>query len=158
MDDEQVKQKPSGKPKCTEAMITALCEHLRRGHYRVTAANLVGLHPTTFSDWMGRTREPYLTLQAAVLLAEAEAEQTQLTKVVESDEPGDAKWYLARKFPDRWAETRRVDVSGRLDLGAKLNASVLKDPRARAAVLTLTDLIFADGDSEPDSPSSGSDE
>lgn len=142
----------------TEALAEAICNHLRAGHYRQTAAQLVGIHPTTLSDWMGKQREPYKSFQEAVRKAEAEAEQIQLAKVAESPDPADAKWYLARKFPDRWAETRRVDVSGRLDMGVKLNADVLRNDKAREAILTLTDALFADGDSEPNSPGPDSDE
>lgn len=144
--------------KLTEAMVTAICDHLRNGHYRSTAAHLVGIHAVTFSKWMGLEGEPYESFQQSVLAAEAEAEQRQLTKITESPEPADAKWYLARKFPDRWAETRRIDVSGRLDMGIKLNADVLRDPQARAAVSVLTDALFANGYSEPDRDGTGSDE
>lgn len=144
--------------KLNDETAAAICEHLRAGHYRATAAQLVGIHPTTFSIWMGKQREPYLSFQRAVLAAEAEAEQAQLTKITSSPEPADAKWYLSRKFPDRWAETRRIDVSGRLDTGVKLNADILRDPAARAAILTLTDALFANGYSEPDSASPGGDE
>jgi hypothetical protein len=135
-----------------------ILEALRAGHYRKTAAALAGIHATTFSEWMRREHEPYKSFQSMVLAAEAEAEQTQLSKITESPEPADAKWYLSRKFPDRWAETRRIDVSGRLDMGLKLNADLLRDEHARAAIITLTDAVFASGDSEPDSPSPDSDE
>lgn len=142
----------------TDELAKRYCEYLRAGNYRQTAAALVGLSPTTVSDWMGKEREPYLSFQAAVREAEAEAERIQLDKIASSPEPADAKWYLSRKFPDRWAETRRVDVSGRLDMGVKLNADILRDPRAREAIITLTDALFANGYSEPDSPSDGGDE
>jgi hypothetical protein len=138
--------------KLTEELAKAICAYLEAGHYRQTAAQLVGIHPTTFSDWMGKEREPYLTFQTAVRAAEAEAERKQLAKIAESPDPADAKWYLARKFPDKWAETRRVDVSGRLDMGVKLNADVLRNDKAREAILTLTDALFTDGYGEPDSP------
>lgn len=147
-----------GQEALTEELAAAICEHLRAGHYRQTAAQLVGIHPTTLSDWMGKTREPYLSLQKAVREAEAEAERVQLAKVAESADPADAKWYLARKFPDRWAETRRVDVSGRLDMGVKLNADVLRNDKAREAILTLTDALFTDGYSEPNGSGPDSDE
>lgn len=138
--------------KLTDELAQALCGYLRQGHYRQTAAQLVGIHPTTLSDWMGKEREPYLSLQAAVREAEAEAERIQLAKITDSPDPADAKWYLARKFPDKWAETRRVDVSGRLDMGVKLNADVLRNDKAREAILTLTDALFTDGYSEPNGP------
>lgn len=142
----------------TDELAARICTYLRAGHYRGTAGQLVGIHYTTFSKWMAMTREPYLSFQTAVRAAEAEAERAQLAKIVDSAEPADAKWYLARKFPNKWAETRRVDVSGRLDLGVKLNADLLRDPKAREAIIILTDAVFADSYSESDEPSPDSDE
>jgi hypothetical protein len=134
------------KSKLTEVVAEVIIEQLRQGHYRQTAAALAGIHPTTFSDWMGLQREPYLSFQERVREAEADAERIQLAKITESPEPADAKWYLARKFPDKWAETRRVDVSGRLDMGIKLNASALSSDQAREHIQGLTDWLFTDGD------------
>lgn len=142
----------------TDELAERICVHLRAGHYRVTVSQLVGIHYTTFSKWMAMTREPYLSFQTAVRQAEAESERGQLAKIVDSPEPADAKWYLARKFPNKWAETRRVDVSGRLDLGVKLNVDLLRDPKAREAIVILTDAVFADGYGESDEPSPDSDE
>jgi hypothetical protein len=146
------------KGKLTDELAAKVYELLEQGLYRVTVAQLVGIHYVTFSEWMTKAREPFLTFQAGVLEAESKAERTALAKIQDSPEPADAKWYLARKFPDRWAETRRLDVSGKLDMGVKLNADILRDPRARAAIETLTDALFTNGYSSSDSPSSDSDE
>src|SRR6478735_3203177 len=146
------------KGKLTDELAAKVYELLEQGLYRVTVAQLVGIHHVTFAEWMAKTREPYLTFQEKVLEAESKAERTALAKIQDSPEPADAKWYLARKFPDRWAETRRVDVSGRLDMGVKLNADILRDPRAGAAIETLTDALFADGYSSADRPGPDSDE
>lgn len=145
------KTKKTGGPKLNDALAAQLLEHLRAGHYKNTASRLCGIHPTTLSDWLAREDEPYASFRIQVLAAEAEAERVQLARIFESPEPADAKWFLGRKFPDRWAETKRVDVSGRFDMGIKLNADLLSTPEARAAVLTLTDALFADGNAEPDS-------
>ena len=144
--------------KFTEQRLEGILAALRQGHYRKTAAELNGITGVTLSEWLAREEAEYQDFKLKVLEAEAEAEHVQLAKVTESAEPADAKWYLARKFPDRWAETRRVDVSGRLDMGIKLNADALADPSARAHIAGLTSWLFADGDSEPYSPGAGGDE
>ena len=142
--------------KLNEQLAKQFCDYLRAGHYRQTAAQLCRVHPTTVSDWMGKEGEPYASFQLAVREAEAEAIRVQLAKITESPEPADAKWYLARKDPDHWAETRRVDVSGRLDIGTKLDGNALKDPDARQALITLAKSLFAsrDDDPGPDGPES----
>lgn len=138
--------------KCTEELTAEIAELLRHGHYRATVARMVGLAPETFSEWMHKDYAPFLGFQTAVHQAEAEAEDTQLRKITESPEPADAKWYLARKFPDKWAETRRVDVSGRIDYGMKLNADALTNDRAREHVLGLTEWLFSESEPEDGGP------
>lgn len=130
----------------TDALAAAICELLTQGHYRNVAAQHVGIAPSTFARWMGNKTAPYPEFQRLVLAAEAEAERAQLAKITGSPEPADAKWYLARKHPDRWAETRRIDVTGRLDMGLKLNADALKSDDARAHIEALTEFFFANGD------------
>jgi hypothetical protein len=144
--------------KLTDELAAKICEILEQGHYRETAAQLVGIHPVTMAKWMGHSREPFTSFQRAVREAEAKAEQTQLAKIINSPEPADAKWYLARKQPNKWAETRRVDVSGRLDIGSKLDSNTFKDPEAREALSTLIQHIFANGNAEPQSASPDGDE
>lgn len=143
------------KSKCNDALAQQAAEYLRQGHYRATVARLIGITPECFSDWMHKTGSPYAEFQTVVHQAEAEAEHLQLAKITESPEPADAKWYLSRKFPDRWAETRRVDVSGRIDYGMKLNADALTSDTAREHVLGLAEWLFSDAGEEVTDPAAG---
>lgn len=148
-----------GRPsKLTEELASVIIGFIERGNYRTTAAAMAGVNDNTFKAWMLHKTEPYVSFQKRMLEAEAFAEASQLAKIIESDETADAKWYLARKFPDRWAETRRVDLSGRLDVGVKVDGSALSDPKAREALETLTDWLIDHGDTEPGSAGPDSDE
>jgi len=123
---------PGNMTDLTDELAVKLCYHLERGNYRVTAAALCGIAPTTLSRWMHKEGEPYESLQRMVRIAEAQAEADSLSVVMDSMEPKDRQWYLARRHPDRWAETKRIDLQGRLELGVTLDASVFTDPDARA--------------------------
>ena len=139
----------SNAPKLTDELTARAIELLEGGLYRVTVAKLVGVSEVTFSKWMNINRAPYIEFQKRVHEAEAEAERRQLAKIIDSPEPADAKWWMARKFPDRWAETRRVDLSGRVDIGHKINPDQLKKPEARSALITLLGALDAEGDLGP---------
>lgn len=144
--------------KLTDELAAKLISYLEVGHYRSTAAELCGVHFTTLSRWMGEDREPYRSFQLAVREAEAKAVDTQLRKIVESAEPADAKWYLARKKPDLYAETRRVDLTGRIDVGTKLSLDNLQSPEAQKALLILLGQLDSEGDAGPESADEGGNE
>ena len=144
-------------PKLTDELAAEICEHLRNGQYRKIAAQLVGIHEGTLAQWMARKYEPYKTFQTKVLAAEAESERASVAIVRDSPLTVDHKWYLARKFPDRWAETRRLDLSGRIETGLKLDANAISDPTAREHLLGLISYL-ADSDPQPSDAGENSDE
>lgn len=149
----------SAETRLTPELAEKLVSIIREGNYRRTACMICRVHETTFSRWMASNREPFLSFQAAVREAEAEAEREQLAKIVTSPEPADAKWYLARKNPDAWAETRRVDLKGRIDLGTKLDVSKLSSPDAQQALITLLGALDSDeGNAGTESADEGSDQ
>jgi hypothetical protein len=144
--------------KLTDGLAEKILEYLRVGHYRSTAAELCGIHETTMSRWMGYQTEPYRSFQAAVREAEAHAINTQLEKITSSPEPADAKWYLARKKPDQYAETRRVDLTGRFDVGTRLSIDTITDPAAQKALITLLGTLDSEGDAGTQPADEGSDQ
>lgn len=146
--------------KLTDELAAQVQEILLEGNYRSVASQIVGIHQVTFSKWMHATTEPYLSFQTMVLAAEAQAERESVRLIRMSDDTVDRRWWLSRKYPDKWAESRRINLSGRLDMGVKLDAGALKDDRARASIDYLAGQFFAgdweeadtanpDGDPEP---------
>lgn len=137
----------------TDDIVLELCDYLASGHYRGPACKMVGISYSAFHNWLKAEGPQYDALRKAVDKAEATAEHLQLRKITQSERTEDAKWYLARKHPDRWAETKRVDISGRLDMGIKLNAQALADADAREHIDGLVSWLFTqtpESEQEPD--------
>lgn len=87
---------------------------IRRGSYRETAAAACGIPPRTLRDWMREAhkgREPYASWMRAVEEAEAEVEESAVASVLSEADWKARAWYLARKFPQRWAEKSFSDVA-----------------------------------------------
>jgi hypothetical protein len=98
-----------------------ICDALRMGHTRGTAAKLAGISGSALSVWMGKgdteddtdTLRPYIALRCAVLIAESEAEDTSIRSVRDAGEK-DWKahaWWLSRRHSDAWAERSRQGES-----------------------------------------------
>lgn len=101
-----------------------LCEKLKRGHYKLAACSLVGIHRDTLLKWETRGRQaralreeglavprrelPYLQLLEAIEFATDFGEGWLMEQALNAIEnPKDARWQgyvtiLERSRPDRW--------------------------------------------------------
>ena len=118
-----------GRPsKLTPESQKAICDAIKVGATREVAARAAGITKTSLTNWITRARnererleqkgarvrkreQPYLAFLAALELAEAEGE-VELLEEIKADGATGAKWILARRHPDRWAEISKREVSG----------------------------------------------
>lgn len=116
---------PAGRPTSLTAEVQALiCESIREGNYRSVAAAWAGVPIRTLRSWLARGRTegdgPYCEFLHAVLEAENAAEMAMVAVVVTAAkaDPLNARWYLERKFPQRWGSNSREvrELKQRLDV------------------------------------------
>lgn len=99
--------------------IANLCDAIRMGNYVKTACACIGISYATFHRWMKKSREPgckpiYAKLAQEIAAAEAEIE----SKVVKNWlDQTPSEWqasrdFLARRFPDRWANKEKREITG----------------------------------------------
>jgi len=100
-----------------------ICEHLRLGNFFEIACEAAGVSASTGYDWRrrgeGRAKnrpcnELYAAFVNAVNEAERKAEQQQAARfyMAGKDDWRAAAEFLARRYPGRWSETRRQEISG----------------------------------------------
>lgn len=113
------KEPAAGRPtKLDEDVQERVCEALRQGNFRSVAANYAGISQRTLREWMaaGRAEKegPHRDFRRAVLEAEGEAERKAVALVMRAAEsdPKHAEWWLTHRHAERWAENRKVKVSG----------------------------------------------
>lgn len=94
----------------TEERRKKILESVAEGNYRVDAADLAGIHPSTLQGWLRKGRKEKAGEYFDFFMAIVNAENTVKTKcikgVLESGEK-DSKnyqWYLERKFPEQWGK------------------------------------------------------
>lgn len=128
----------------------------RQGAYRSNVAKLCGISRETLYRWLADEAQPYADFAAKFLEAEAEAEQELADAIRNSPDPIDKKWFLSRRYPERWGERKQIAMSGGVDMGVKLDASAFADDSAREHVLGFIQYIFAsDTDDEPEPGDAG---
>lgn len=104
-----------GRPtKLTPEVRARLCEALRGGNYRETAALWAGVTPETLARWMQKKGERFDQLRKEVLEAERAAEVRAVALVMKAAaaDPKHAQWWLERKFPERWGRRDRHELMG----------------------------------------------
>lgn len=108
----------AGRPsKLTPEVQTKIVKVLADGGHYVTAATVAGVEYTTFRNWMLRGAQAhsgqYFDFLNAVKAAEAQAEAEAVAawKSAIPDSWQAARDFLARRFPERWSDKARVDVS-----------------------------------------------
>jgi hypothetical protein len=115
-------KRPRGRPsKLTDKVVKAIVKTLRDGNYRVTAARAAGVSYESFALWFGKGKTartgPFKDFYDAVLAAETYAE-TSLVQIIRREARLDAKhakWFLAHRFRERWADNLsqgKLEVSG----------------------------------------------
>ena len=126
-------RRKGGRPtKLTPEVRERIVRAIAAGSYYAAAAQLAGITPRTFYNWMKRGREelervestprarirererPYVEFYKAVKQAEAEAEIKVVARWWESmkDDWRACRDFLARRFPERWAPKVRQEVTG----------------------------------------------
>lgn len=83
-----------------------ILEAIRGGNYREVAAQYAGVTAKTLREYLRKKDDDAIVFRAAILAAEAKVE-IDLVGAIKKLADGDLKagtWYLARKFPERWAE------------------------------------------------------
>lgn len=96
----------------TQELSDLICEAVRNGNYRDTAAEWVGITVRTLRSWVRRGKqEPgsaYERFLHALLEAEGAAEIKMVELVCKAavEDPKHAEWWLERKFPQRWGSQR----------------------------------------------------
>lgn len=103
------------KPKLTRELNQRICEFLRAGNYAEVACASVGVGTTTFYRWLeeAETRGGlFREFRDAVLAASAEAEMEAVTIIRSVKTPEHAKWFLERRFPERWGRKERHEPPG----------------------------------------------
>ncbi len=109
-------QKKTGRPsKLTPETREKILAALRGGNYRHVAVAWAGIDYTTFARWLRESKAdpdgPHGAFHQEVQEAETAAEIGMVAGLVKAgrDDPSHWKWWLERKFPDRWGrETRRI--------------------------------------------------
>lgn len=101
-------------PKLTPEVEARLLSALNGGNYRKVACDWAGVSTRAFRDWMlagkRRPRSRFGQFRRKVLEAERGAEMAMVGRVMMAakDDPKHAQWWLARKFPERWADKTRI--------------------------------------------------
>lgn len=133
------------KTKLTPLVQERICESIRLGNYKTVAAQSAGVHIATLIDWENRgtgehARQPYIEFVEALTEAENQSERALVGywRVAAAKDWRAARDLLARRFPDRWKDQSRVQVTGSLDLVATV--------RELAATAGLTDEEIAEAE------------
>ena len=119
----------TGRPtKLTPTVIEKICDALRGGNYRETAAAYAGVGRSTFNDWMQRGHDAksgiYRDLVDAVEKALADSEARNIAMVEKAAAAGDwkaAAWYLERMFPGRWGRRDHHQIEANVQTTMKVN-------------------------------------
>jgi hypothetical protein len=103
-----------GRPtKLTPDLQAEICKLVEAGNFRYVAGRSVGVGSRTFKTWMGKGKKEskgiYFAFRHLVLEAEQRAEINMVAVVVGAakDRPEHARWFLERKFPQRWGSNKR---------------------------------------------------
>lgn len=121
-----------GRPsKLTPAVKTRLFDALKRGAHLDTACNAAGVNYGTVREWVQRgegthprrsqTKE-YADFADEITRAIADSEMALLTIIQQSarTDAKHAEWIMERRFPERWANTQRIQVQVEKEVEAEL--------------------------------------
>ena len=111
---------PGGRPtKLTDAVTLTVCNYLLDGAYIETAAAAAGINKATLHAWLRQAAAddeadlvdtPHQKFRQSVEEAIAESESRDLARITDAAAKGNwhaAAWRLERRFPRRWAPTKR---------------------------------------------------
>lgn len=144
-----------------------IVEYVRAGNYLSTAAAAAGVTARSLRNWLRRGasgEEPYATLHAEVLAAQAEGEARLVRSVsaaadgIFDEETGKfvaaPDWragieILQRRHPDRWSSQVKVKVEDELSRFLDIAERVLA-PEVFATLLEAYDAAVGAGEAEED--------
>lgn len=144
--------------KLTPEMQAACVKHARNGLHDKTIADLVGVHVATLQKWLhwgdedndhikneGR-RQLYQKFRAAILEARGLAEDDAVSKVRAED----PKFFLERRYPERWGIVHKIRVETERKVNEELEAVVdrLKAALTPEEYAKALEAIASDPDSE----------
>jgi hypothetical protein len=133
--------------KLTPEVQARICEALKKGNYRSTAAAAAGIHRNTLINWEKRGEEgeaPYVDFLTAMQQAEAEAEM-DLVDLIRNAQPGVPTvrgadlwqawaWVLERRYGGKWSGKVKAHIAEAVDdLTNKLKAK----PALHAEVVSV---------------------
>jgi len=120
MSDSSEQRSKGGRPSVmTPQVRERIIELVRKGNYRKVAAMVAGVSERVVSEWMTEGERNPDSEQGefarSILEAEGTAETVMSAVVWEAGkvDPDHAWKWLARKAPDRWAETRKTELTGK---------------------------------------------
>ena len=146
-------------PETKQRLLTAI----RRGAHLDVSCQAAGVGYSTVRDWIaiGEGRHPrkkptkeYKEFSEEITRAIADSEMTLLTTIRQAAQVDavHARWILERRFPDRWANTQRIEVKVQERLEAELEGIYDSlegelDPDTYETVLAAIARIEARGES-----------
>lgn len=100
--------------------VDAICSYVRKGNYVETAAVAAGISKDTLYTWLKEGAKapvgsPFRDFSDALGQAVAESETRLVDRVENRAVEGDIRadlWRLERRFPDRWGQRGRLEVTG----------------------------------------------
>jgi hypothetical protein len=141
------RRKKTGRPtKLTQEVHEKIVSAIQLGNYGAVAARFAGIDRCTFFSWMRKGRERkgaiYVRFAKAVRDAQALAEARAIQVIAQAANENwqAAAWYLARKYPDRWGEHKRHEITGKKGGPVKTE---------QATVLLLPPLGEGESDGDP---------
>lgn len=110
-----------GRPaKLTKEIIEQIATLVRAGNYIETACNFVGLSKDTYFRWAregARAKSGLKRLFSdSIKSAVAESEIRDVEFIRKNETWQSKAWRLERRFPDRWGNRQKVELSGNVEI------------------------------------------
>ncbi|MFY9378850.1 MAG: hypothetical protein WAP07_01250 [Acutalibacteraceae bacterium] len=123
MNEKPKSQKPKkkGRPtKLTKELIEQIATLVRAGNYIETACNFVGISKDTYFRWAregARAKSGLKRLFSdSIKSAVAESEIRDVEFIRKNETWQSKAWRLERRFPDRWGNRQKVELSGNVEI------------------------------------------
>lgn len=113
--------KPGRPTLLTPEVQEKVCDALRGGNFRSVAARAAGISVRTMMEWLtegeANPQSPHGNFRAAVMEAEGDAERKMVEVIMRAAEndPKHGEWWLSHRHAARWAEKKKLAVSGHLE-------------------------------------------
>jgi len=143
----------------TKEIQDIICRALENGNFRSVAAASAGVPLRTFNQWMkngdDETDEKYVAFRLAVIHAEKRAEIKAVEMIMQkaAEDPKHAQWWLAHRFPERWAERYRGRIEHTGKNGGPIQVTDARDKLIEKLSSILTGNTTDTDESEEDSSS-----